>query len=249
MQKVDYVSPETAKAWKWIQENQDEFEQEVYGPPLISCSVKDPRYTDIIESIMSKSDFMAITAQTKSDFDKLSNHLYGTMKLADITLRSSYDTLSNYSRSLSAHEMQLCGLEGWALDFIDGPEPVLAMLCDSAKINYAGVSLREINEDQFNMLVQSNCNTWVTGRHYHKATARREYGPQATSTLTRNVVPARMWTDRPVDESRKREIESRIRDLARVFEEMKAEIVPLRQKIEKLRGDRKDLEEQTVSNY
>ena len=163
MHKVRDVSSETAKAWKWIQENQGEFEQEVYGPPLISCSVKDPRYTDIIESLLTKNDFMTITAQTRSDFNKLNNQLYGTMKLADVTLRTSYDSLDSYPRSLPAHEMDRCGLEGWALDFIDGPEPVLAMLCDSAKIHYAGVSLRDITEDQFNILVQSNVTLGLLG--------------------------------------------------------------------------------------
>ena len=248
MHKVRDVSSETAKAWKWIQENQGEFEQEVYGPPLISCSVKDPRYTDIIESLLTKNDFMTITAQTRSDFNKLNNQLYGTMKLADVTLRTSYDSLDSYPRSLPAHEMDRCGLEGWALDFIDGPESVLAMLCDSAKIHYAGVSLRDITEDQFNILVQSKCNTWVTGRHYYRVNSRKEYGPHATSTVTRNVMPARMWTDRPVDGSRRHEIESRIEELVRAFNELKRQIVPLRERIKKLKDDRKDVTKEIVSH-
>src|ERR1700729_1006965 len=61
LSKVERMSKDTAAAWKWIQENQGLFEQEVYGPPLISCSIRDGRYTAAIESLMSRSEVLAIT--------------------------------------------------------------------------------------------------------------------------------------------------------------------------------------------
>jgi hypothetical protein len=62
------LSPDTAKAWKWVQENQQLFSMEIFGPPLITCSVKNPDYLNQIESLFQKTNFCAITVQCKADY-------------------------------------------------------------------------------------------------------------------------------------------------------------------------------------
>src|SRR5204862_7271340 len=84
--KLKQAARETAEAWEWIQENQDRFEKTVYGPPIVECSIKDPRYVDAIESLFQRNDFIAFTCQTKNDFKTLSDQLYGSMKLAEINI-------------------------------------------------------------------------------------------------------------------------------------------------------------------
>jgi chromosome segregation ATPase len=248
LSKVENLSRDTAAAWKWIQENQGNFEQEVYGPPLISCSIKDPRYTSAIESLVNKTDILTITAQTNNDMKKLSDHLYGTMKLADVSIRVSKDPIAAYgSPPLSNSQLERFGLDDWAVNYIDGPEPVLSMLCGSKAIHKSAVSLRDISEEQHNALLQTQCRVWVVGSHCYRTNVRAEYGSQATSTTTRSVAAARFWTDRPIDSSAKREIQGRIDTLNQEFSELKERIKPLRIKIDALEKAVQNIKEEVVS--
>jgi len=221
MTKVQALSADAATAWKWIQEHQDEFEQEVYGPALVTCSIKDAKYTAVVEACLGKSDLLAFTAQTSADFYNLQSKLLSKhgLGLSDVTLRQVSETLADLNHPpLSAQQTQQSGLQGWAIDYIDGPEPVLAMLCDSRKINACGITLTDISEQQHNMLVDGRVFGWATSKHWYKVNRRAEYGPQATSTTSKAVRDPQFWTDAPVDSSAKREIEAKIEILKQDFQ-------------------------------
>ncbi|RFU26736.1 hypothetical protein B7463_g9588, partial [Scytalidium lignicola] len=245
LNKVRAVSSETAQAWEWIQKHQSEFEKEICGPPIISCSVKDRRYVDPIESVLQRSDLIAITAQTRADVKKLTDQLCGTMGLADVTIRGSSGSLADHPRPTSDEDLRRCGLDGWALDFIDGPEPVLTMLCDSQRINMIGVGLKDVTEEQYQLNLQRRCNPnmWVAGRQYYRVSSRPEYGPSAVSTMTRSIRPARSWSDRPVDVSARRQMEERITNLKHDLDELKEQATPTREKRDQLEEESKTLTE------
>ena len=249
LSKVQALSEDTAKAWKWVQDNRESFEQEVYGPPIISCSIKDPKYVAAIEVLLGKSDILAITAQTRNDLKKLNDHLNGTLNLADIQLRLATDTLAEHLTPMPTSDLQRYGLEGWAIDYIDGPEPVLSMLCGSRKLQESAVSLKDITEDQHNKLVQSKqCRGgWVAGSHLYRINSRSEYGAQATSTTTRYLGTPKWWTDRPVDSSAKRELQAKLGDIKQRLAALKQEIFPIRDKIKELKAAREELVTEIVS--
>ena len=248
LSKVESMSKDTATAWKWIQENQGQFEREVFGPPLISCSIKDARYTAAIESLMSRSEILTITAQTKSDLKKLSDQLYGSMSLGDITIRGVTESLAEHGPPpLHASQLEQFGLDGWALDYIHGPEPVLSMLCGSRAINKSAVSLRDITEEQHNRLLQTPCRCWVVASHCYRTNVRAEYGTQATSTTTRPVVNPRYWTDHPVDTSAEREMRERMEALEQRFEGLRAQVLPIKTRKNELMTKRKGILEEVVS--
>lgn len=249
LSKLEKLSPETCKAWKWIQENQNQFEKEVYGPPLISCSIKDPRYTDIIESFFRNTDYLTITAQTDNDFKKLQNELFGRMGFAAFPLRKSdASSLHASSPPLSPQEMQSFGLSGWALDFIDGPEPVLSMLCDSKGLNRSAITTHEISAEQYDAILQhGKLSQFVAGRSIYSVSRRREYGPQAVSTTTKSVTPAIYWVDGPVDTAAREAIEAEIKSLGEELVALKSEITPLKQRQAELKTIMSDLNGEKVS--
>jgi hypothetical protein len=247
MNKLENASRDTATAWKWVQNNMEMFEKAVYGPPIVSCSLKDQRYANVVEAALRRPDFLAITVQTKADHKKLQDNLLGIMRLADVTIRKN-DEENMPGHPLSQNDMHKLGFEGWASDFIDGPIPVLSMLCYSAGIHRTAVSLRESSEDQHHMIINNGMiNSWNTGGTASRVSKRSEYGPGATSTTTKVVFPGRFWTDQPVDSGAKREIEQKMAQLDAEFEELKAEVQPLRQRIDNLKSTIKDLHAEIVS--
>jgi hypothetical protein len=227
----------------------DLFEKPIYGPPMIVCSVKVPRYTDLMEALFQKSDLLTITAQTKSDFKKLGDQAYGTMGLADVNIKcQSRDLAQEMQRRPNISEQQLrqFGLDGWASDFLDGPEPVVAMLCSTANLHSTGIALEDITESQYNVISESRIGAWASGKHTYRITRRMEYGAGAISTMTKNVRQARLWSDQPVDMSAKREIDDRIQTLLEQHRAMGAEVGPLREKKAELTNERTPLDNEIV---
>lgn len=250
MSNLEQKSKDAAKAWKWVQEHLEQFDQEVYGPPLISCSVKDPRYTAAIESMLMANDFLTFTVQNDNDLKKLSDQLYGKMQLTDISIRTANDDLESKRKEVSITKEQLreLGMDGWALDFLDGPLPVLYMLCNSQGLHQAAVTLQDISEEQYELITKGEIlNKWVTATQSYKVSRRREYGPSAVSTVTRGIRPASWWVDTPVDSSVRTEIHGRLKTLEGEFTTLKSEVMPLRASLNDLEQKQRALEEEIVS--
>lgn len=244
MSKVEKLSKETARAWKLIQENLESFEKEVYGPPMITCSIKDPRYVDAVESLLRPNDFLTITTQTLNDMKRVSEQVYGVMGLGDITVRQVEQSPIR-GKPLSQQDFQLAGMEGWAIDYIDGPTPVLDMLCGSAQLDQCPVRLLEPSDAQYKVLSENvSLRRFVTGTHSYQVSRRQEYGPQAISTVSRSLRKAQHWTDEPVDVSARREIQEKIDSLNADFARLKQQIQPLRSQIKDLKEKKSTLEDE-----
>ncbi|KAL4917725.1 P-loop containing nucleoside triphosphate hydrolase protein [Aspergillus aurantiobrunneus] len=247
--KLQQASSDSHRAYRWLLNNQNKFEKEVFGPPIVTCSIKDPRYANPVESLLQKTDFTAFTVQTRNDFRTLQRALIGEMKLHDISIRTSSIPLANLRPSLVDNELRDLGFQGWAKDFLDGPEPVLAMLCSENRLHQTPVSLRDISDQTYTSLENGSITSWVAGKQAYQIVRRREYGPGASSTRVRQVRPARVWTSQPVDTSAKGELQQRIqelRDETRAIEDKiesdRASIAQLGQEYENVQRERNELE-------
>jgi hypothetical protein len=246
MSKLESVSPETYQAWKWVQEHQDEFEKEVYGPPLITCSIKDQRYTNVIESFLQNDDYMTITVQTDNDMRKLNNQILGEMSLAFVPLRK-FDGRGYPNVDIPASELPNYGLDGYALDFIDGPEVVLHMLAASKGLHKAGITLNDINDEQYNTIVATKrISNFTAGRSNYTVRRRAEYGDGAVSTTTRGVAQAKYWVDRPVDVSARSDLQVEIDTMQREWETLRAPAGEIREKQKELAAEGKAADEEAV---
>jgi hypothetical protein len=247
--KLKQLSRETAQAWEWIQENQHQFEKPILGPPMVSCTVKDPRYVDVLEALFQRTDFLTLTCQTKQDFLKLQTQLFHNLKLGDLSLKTSTSPLSQVRRTVcSTEELKRYGLEGWALDYLEGPEPVLAMLCESVRADRTGLALRDVTNQQFEALSQSPISSWVSGQRAYDIIRRREYGPSATSTRVKDVSHARVWTNQSIDLGAKRELQDNIAGWTEEMAELKAQSQELNVKHRELTNQMKDLAKDKVSH-
>ncbi|KAM0800108.1 structural maintenance of chromosomes 5 smc5 [Usnea florida] len=222
--KLKEVSREASRLWAWVQQNQDLFEKPVFGPPIVECSIKDPKYVDLVESLFQESSMTAFTVQTKGDFKKLSDQAHDRMQLSAVNIRTQLVGLDAFRPPVSADQMTRFGFEGWALDFMNGPEPVLAMLCGELHIHEAGIALRDITSQQFELLQDSPIQSWVASKSTYRISRRREYGPSATSTLVKDIRRASIWTDRPVNLTAKREMQENIQGWSEEVESIQAEI-------------------------
>lgn len=247
--KLKSLSRDTASAWAWIQEHRDQFQNTVYGPPVLECSIRDKSYADSIESLMQMNHFTAITCTNQADFQLLNRQVFKTMNLHDVSLRTVTRKPDQYPPPISDEEMRHLGIDGWAIDFLTGPDAVLAMLCEEARLHRAGICLRDTSDAQYTDLERSEVDTWATTKSVFRITRRKEYGAGAVSTSVRDVRKAQVWTSRPVDtvaendtrdniagwkseivefEKRRELLKMKLRDLQRQSAELRAEAVCLR---------------------
>ncbi|KAI1504987.1 P-loop containing nucleoside triphosphate hydrolase protein [Biscogniauxia marginata] len=244
-QKLAYlrrISPDAAKGWDWLQDNQVQFEKEVFGPPMLTCSVIDNRYSDLIQSFLSQEDFCCFISQTANDHKKLSDQFYKHMGLS-VTIRTCGTEFASFQPAIPRQEAREMGLDGYAIDYLEGPPPVLAMLCADKKLHVSGVALRDIDNYQYEQIMNSEkISSWATGQIMYRVTRRREYGAGAVSTATKKVNPGRFWTDQPIDNSekielerQKRQIEAEMDELKRNGQELRARLSSMAEEEEKIR--------------
>ncbi|KAJ3467170.1 hypothetical protein MRS44_004734 [Fusarium solani] len=238
--------PELATGWDWIQQHKDEFEKEVFGPPMISCSIKDERYSDQVQSLLQGDDFTCFTAQTKNDYRKLTDQLYRVQSLS-VVIRTCAQPFSAFQRPVSADEAADMGLDGFAIDFLEGPEPVLAMLCAEKRLHQSGVSLKDHSDAQYDRLVKSGkVNSWAAGSQSFTVRRRREYGPQAMTAITRPIQQGKFWTSQPVDSQEKQELNKRLVELNGERDVLKAEFRDQQGKLQAI-DDQKATIEDTIA--
>ncbi|SPQ19657.1 4fca79c4-ead0-465c-8946-27fcdf1e8842 [Thermothielavioides terrestris] len=211
------INNDVAKGWEWLKDNQDGFVKEVFGPPMLTCAIKDKRYTDLVQSMLQADDFLCFTAQTKEDHKKLSEQFYGKMGLS-VTIRSCFTPYSAFKPPLPKEALPALGFDGYVNEYLDGPEPVLAMLCSEKRLHASAVALRDISDERFDRIQQAeNLTQFAAGRQLYRITRRREYGPGAVSTRVTQISKGRFWADQPVDAAEKTELLRRIEELEAQF--------------------------------
>ncbi|ETS74061.1 hypothetical protein PFICI_13927 [Pestalotiopsis fici W106-1] len=242
--RLKSLNHEVYEAWEWLQGNLDKFGKEVFGPPMLTCSLNDERYSKHVESLLQRNDFLCFTCQDKKDHMALSEFLYKEKGLS-VTIRTCLTDFESFKSPVSPAEASALGFDGFAIDFLEGPKPVLAMLCSEKKLHMAGVALNEVSREQFNALQNSErISSWATGDTFFRVVRRREYGPDAKTTSTRQIAPAVYWTDSPVDTSEKADLQRRLgekavqrRDLANEYKELDKVVTALLEKSDTLEAE------------
>jgi hypothetical protein len=238
--KCANLALETWRAWQWLQENQHFFEKHVFGPVMLECSITNPKWIDQIESLFQLSNFTCFTVQTKNDFATLNNKLHGELKFGHINMRTMDGKLENFRSTVSREDLQRYGLDGgYALDYLTGPEPVLAMLAFDLKLHIAALGTHDTTPQQYDMLVNSPIDLWITSKSSYRIIRRREYGPSATSAQVREVRKGTVWTDQPVDIGAKRDLQENIegwnhevQSYEKEIQDLQAQLVRKREQIE-----------------
>lgn len=245
------ANPQAHTAWQWVQEQQREghqspFHDRVYGPALLECSVTDESWANAVEAIFQKSEMTAITCTNHDDFTILSNKLHRDMHLPNVSLRTSRLPLTSFTPPISEDEMKRLRISGWAIDYLKGPEPVLAMLCEQRQPHrWAMLQQEEHERQQFEQLsAHEHVDKWITRSKLTNITRRREYG--ASSTMTRNVTQAQYWVSRPVDTRAINELDDNIAGWKAELDTIKEKRRTAKEKLADVRKEMQKLNKELV---
>jgi len=112
IQQLKKVNSDAYKAYEWLKEHGDMFENRIFGPAIVECTIKDPRYIDQVEAFFSRSDKCAFTCTSQQDYEKLAKHIYGDNKtgiqglnVSDVTIKMCAAPLSSRAPVCSQDEV------------------------------------------------------------------------------------------------------------------------------------------------
>lgn len=237
--RLEEISRDTSKAWKWIKANQQLFTKEVFGPPAITCSIRDPRMANSVENCLGQGDFKIITVQCMEDFRTLQNELIKKQRLHDISLRTcSVEGLSGFKPPVPDDELSKFGLEQWAIDCIQGPPTVLAMLCGERFLHQTAITSKDVTQEQHDAIENSPIKTYIAGGKSIRFTRRQEYGAAGVTAMVRDIRPARVWTDKPVDAGRQRQLNDQIKQINIELQEAKENRATLNEEMQQCKEER-----------
>lgn len=243
--KLKNLSPDTFKAWEWIQANQSKFKGKVYGPPIVECTIPDKRYLVQVENLIrNKSELCAITCTEEADFTFLQNQLNSVLRLHELFVRTAKRPLADFQPP-AVEDMQSLGLEAWAVDYVKGPEPVLAMLCAEARLHITGVTSRELNQTQYDALTQTAVTSWSSAREMYSITRRKEY-TNFVSTKVVQLKSAVFYTDQAVDPEVEQNIKQRIITLSSEIEDFQKQNEQVANKVKELKAEQRALGDEIV---
>lgn len=134
--------------------NAAELKDRFFEAPIVSCSVTDVSYARYIEQCIPNNDLFAITVSSKADFDAA---LPIVLDQHNAPIRHS-NHMGVPQPAVSRERMLELGFDGYLLDFIKGPAPVLGMIFNSAKLDKIPVRKRPFTNDQINVLTKSGPN-------------------------------------------------------------------------------------------
>lgn len=245
---------DAATAWAEVQKRRSDFKGPVYGPAVLECTLSDKSYANALETLISEGDLTALTVTTKEDFQVLQDIVYGQLQLKSVTLRSSASNLQDprFGRNISAEDEAALGVEAWAVDLLEGPETVLAMLCETSRLHGTAVCNREVDESLKRQIRDlDDIANYISPSQVYRIRRRKEYNQiSLTDTALRT---SKYWNEAPVDNSGASEARHDLQQFKIEMEELDKNAASQRAVLEekerekaRLEGEKEPLEEDKV---
>ncbi|KAI5476483.1 hypothetical protein MNV49_007730 [Pseudohyphozyma bogoriensis] len=235
LQAVKDDDRDTLRAYLWVREQRKngKFKGKVYEPPKISLNLKPfngKTHTALAEAPISRAAFRTFLFEYREDYEYMMGELadkgiedeFGKAKLringaqlgtwrtkADIRYRTTEEVRENW------------GFDCWAIDLVDGPEAVLAWLCEEHNLNAMPIALTNRPVISAEVEASQAISRYYTpdGSHSIKYS---KYGKQSALVETR-------WLERPrhlstgIDEAKQRELQQQASQFATRKAELKTE--------------------------
>ncbi|KAJ2470037.1 Structural maintenance of chromosomes protein 5 [Coemansia sp. RSA 2322] len=174
------VSEDTVRALEWLEANRGLFAQHVFAPVCLEATVRDARFASLIESVVSAGSLRTFVAQSAADYHTFTREVNDRQRLRVDVVGPARD-LDAFRAPQPRDALRELGFDGYALDFIDAPRPVLAALCARDSVHEVPLALGAVDHAaaEARMLFRE----YVSDSTRYTV-ARGRYGSRAASVTT-----------------------------------------------------------------
>ncbi|KAJ2804633.1 Structural maintenance of chromosomes protein 5, partial [Coemansia helicoidea] len=185
------------RALEWLEQNRDRFEQHVFAPVCLEAAVSDARYAPLIETVVGAGSLRMFVAQCDADYHTFTREVNDRLGLRVDVVRPARP-LDAYRPPKPREALQALGFDGYALDFVEAPAPVLAALCARDSLHEVPLALGAVDNDQVEKHAPFK-EYLAAGTRF--AVSRGRYGSKAPTVMTSQVRPqARLLSQGESDE-------------------------------------------------
>lgn len=233
---------ETKKAVHLLRTELKDLRNEIFQPPILTISTAQPRYSDYLENLVPFQTSLSITAISKAAYDKCSPEF-----IEKRNVNPSFRYLSNrpMQGGMSQEQLQQLGFDGYLKDFIQGPQPVVQMLCEIAFIHDVPVAIDPLNDRQIETLRQPYNGKLLFKKFFSGDTlytlSQSQYGSRQITMRSSQVKRAVLYTDGGVSESMKRNYQEQIKNASNLIEKSEEQIRSIRDQIDQITEQRNGL--------
>lgn len=219
-----------------------------YESPIVSCRVTDKRYAKSFEKVIDNNSLFALYFDTEEDYQKVSAALP-----KDINVPMRVVSKAPLSTPMSSEKLRLLGFEGYLLEFLVGPEPVIQGLKHRSYLHCIPVCLKTMRSDVIERLLDAKDGKvpffkFVIENSLY-AINRSRYGSKQTFYQTEHIPEAQLLGAQGITEEVKMEIQHRLVDLKAKITEMQGKQSDIESekalnqgKLDKANGELKELE-------
>ena len=127
--KLKNYFEDTYKAYEWINQNRHQFQGQIFNPVMIEVALKDKKNAKYLENTIANKDLQSFVCTNKADMTALLKKLRNEMKLQVNVGFSEAANELEYSPNVPIEELRKYGFHSYLIDMIEGPAPILNMLC------------------------------------------------------------------------------------------------------------------------
>ncbi|KAL8291767.1 hypothetical protein RQP46_002025 [Phenoliferia psychrophenolica] len=188
-----------AVLWMREQKRQGNFKGNVYEPARLSISLKDnaKQYAALAEGPISIAHFKTFVFEEQADYDFMMRTINDKpyngrqLRINGAQLKQGRFARRDFPDVYSADQMQRWGFDCLAIDLIEGPEAVLAYLCENAFLHKTPISFGH------KPLAHKDIeNSGLVARYYapdgSHSINRSKYGARGSLVESRQLNPAKI---------------------------------------------------------
>uniref|UniRef100_A0A8C1NWH3 Structural maintenance of chromosomes protein 5 n=1 Tax=Cyprinus carpio TaxID=7962 RepID=A0A8C1NWH3_CYPCA len=233
---------DTYTALKWLRDNRDRFEGNVYEPMMLVINVRDSRHAKYIESHIPLNDLRAFVFQRQEDMEKFMTEVRDTQRLRVNTVIAPEESCSRRPPSRPLETLKPYGFFSYLRELFDAPEEVMSYLCYQYKVNDVPVGTEKtksmiemvIRELQMRMIYTAEEKYTVKKSNYSSNVVSSNSALRPSQFLTMTV---------DADERRQLEEQLRVQSIDQRMAAIREQQAKLDRRDNELRANKKKLSE------
>lgn len=196
-----------------------EMQGKVFEPPIMSVSVRNPRFASYLAQCVDYNTCKAFTVLNTAAYDQFADDI---LKRFKVNLRELSDVESN--PPLPIGEVKSLGFDCYLSDFVTGDSHVIEMLCQFSRIHTIPISTKALQAEQLRKLTTPDrTGNILFKRIIHGNIVvdikRSSYGNRQIFSVDSNVKDTKFYQTAVVSEEQKARVNADISQLKSKYEE------------------------------
>uniref|UniRef100_A0A671KS37 Structural maintenance of chromosomes protein 5 n=1 Tax=Sinocyclocheilus anshuiensis TaxID=1608454 RepID=A0A671KS37_9TELE len=231
---------DTYTALKWLRDNRDRFEGNVYEPMMLVINVRDTRHAKYIESHIPLNDLRAFVFQRQEDMEKFMTEVRDTQRLRVNTVIAPEESCSKRPPSRPLETLKPYGFFSYLRELFDAPEEVMSYLCYQYKVNDVPVGT-EKTKSMIEMVIRELQMRMIYTAEEKYTVKKSNYSSNVVSSNSA-LRPSQFLTT-TIDADERSQLEEQLRSIDQRMAAIREQQAKLDRRDNELRANKKKLSE------